>query len=54
MSDHRVNFVGWTLFLMSAVGFCIASIGHFRATVGAASFLALCFVFKIPFFRAPR
>lgn len=54
MTDHQINFLGWILFLVSAVGFCIASIGHFWAMFGSLFFLVACLVFMIPFFRSPR
>ncbi|WP_324753420.1 cytochrome oxidase subunit III [Roseovarius sp. Pro17] len=54
MSDHQINFAGWVLFLISAVAFCIASIGHFWAMLGSGFFLIACIVFMIPFFRDPR
>ncbi|MFD0860206.1 cytochrome oxidase subunit III [Roseovarius aquimarinus] len=53
MSDHQINFLGWGLFLVSAVGFCIASIGHFWAMFGSVFFLVACLVFMIPYFRSP-
>ena len=54
MSDHQINFLGWILFVISAIGFCIASIGHFWAMFGSVFFLVACLVFMIPFFRDPR
>jgi hypothetical protein len=51
MTDHQINFLGWVLFIVSAIGFCIASIGHFWAMFGSAFFLIACLVFMIPFFR---
>lgn len=54
MSDHQINFLGWILFLISAIGFCIASIGHFWAMFGSVFFLVACLVFIIPFFRTTR
>lgn len=54
MTNHRINFIGWTLFVVSAIGFCIASIGHFWAMFGSAFFLLACLVFMIPFFRKDK
>ena len=51
MTDHQINFIGWILFLISAVGFCIASIGSFWAMFGSIFFLAACVVFMVPYFR---
>lgn len=54
MSNHQINFLGWILFVVSALGFCIASIGSFWAMFGSVFFLAACIVFMIPFFRADK
>lgn len=54
MSNHHLNFLGWILFIVSAVGFCIASWGHFWAMFGSVFFLLACLVFMIPFFREDR
>lgn len=51
MTNHQINFVGWILFVVSAVGFCIASIGNFWAMFGSVFFLVACLVFMIPFIR---
>jgi len=51
MSNKNINFVGWILFIISAVGFCISSIGSFWAMFGSVFFLVACIVFLIPFFR---
>ena len=29
MSNKQINFIGWILFILSAIGFIIASIGSF-------------------------
>lgn len=52
MTHHRINFLGWILFVISAIGFCIASIGNFWAMFGSVFFLLACLVFMIPFFWA--
>ncbi|SDY30997.1 hypothetical protein SAMN05444486_1011263 [Lentibacter algarum] len=54
MSNHQINFVGWILFVISAVGFCISSIGSFWAMFGSAFFLVACLIFMIPFFRSDK
>ncbi len=54
MSNHQINFIGWILFVISAVGFCIASIGNFWGMFGSVFFLIACLVFMIPFFRSDR
>ncbi|MFK7752542.1 MAG: cytochrome oxidase subunit III [Sedimentitalea sp.] len=51
MSNKQVNLLGWVLFIVSAIGFCIASIGQFWAMFGSVFFLLACLVFLIPFFR---
>ena len=51
ITNRQIDFVGWLLFLASATGFMLASIGHFWAMVGSVLFLAACLVFIIPFFR---
>jgi len=54
MTNHQINFVGWILFVVSAIGFCIASIGHFWAMFGSVFFLLACLIFMIPFFRKDK
>ena len=51
MSNKNINFLGWVLFIVSAIGFTISSIGSFWAMFGSPFFLFACFVFLIPFFR---
>jgi hypothetical protein len=51
MKNQTINFFGWILFTVSAVGFCIASIGSFWSMFGSCFFLAGCLVFFIPFFK---
>ena len=50
MKNKTINFIGWLMFIVSAVGFIISSIGSFWAMFGSF-FFAACFVFLIPFFR---
>ena len=38
MTDHYINLLGWVLFLISAIGFCIASVGSFWAMFGSVFF----------------
>ena len=54
MSNHSINFIGWLLFILSAVGFIIASLGNFWAMFGSVFFLLACIVFMIPFFRPDK
>jgi hypothetical protein len=51
MKNKTINFIGWLMFILSAVGFIISSIGSFWAMFGSLFFFAACFVFLIPFFR---
>jgi hypothetical protein len=51
MKNRHINLVGWIFFVISALGFCIASIGNFWAMFGSVFFLVACLVFLIPFFR---
>ena len=51
VSNRQIDFAGWILFILSAFGFVIASIGSFWAMVGSVFFLLACLVFIIPFFR---
>jgi uncharacterized membrane protein len=51
MSNKTLNFIGWVLFIISAVGF---SIGSFWAMFGSLFFFVACFVFLIPFFRKDK
>lgn len=54
VTNRRINLLGWILFIFSAIGFLIASIGDFWATVGSGFFLLACLVFLIPFFRKEK
>ena len=51
MSNKKINFLGWVLFIVSAIGFTISSIGNFWAMFGSIFFFVACIVFLIPFFR---
>jgi len=51
ISNRQIDFMGWILFVLSAVSFIVASIGNFWATTGSIFFLIACLVFIIPFFR---
>ena len=51
MSNHAINLTGWILFIISALGFVVASWGQFWPMVGSVFFLLACLVFLIPFFR---
>ena len=51
ISNRQIDFIGWILFIVSACGFIIASIGSFWAMFGSVFFLLACLIFIIPFFR---
>ena len=50
MSNNMINLIGWILFIISAIGFCIASIGSFWAMFGSVFFLIARLVSLTPFF----
>ena len=54
MSNNTINLIGWILFIISAIGFVISSIGHFWVMFGSVFFLVACPVLLIPFFRKNR
>ena len=51
MSNKNINLIGWILFIISALGVIISSVGRFWAMFGSLFFLVACIVFLIPFFR---
>ena len=51
MSNKNINLIGWILFIISALGVVISSVGSFWAMFGSLFFLVACIVFLIPFFR---
>ena len=54
MSNNTINLIGWIMFIISAIGFVISSIGSFWAMFGGVLLLVACLVFLIPFFRKNR
>ena len=54
LTNNQIDFFGWILFVASAVGFVIASVGSFWAMFGSVFFLMACLVFMIPFFRSDQ
>jgi len=54
MTTHHINFIGWILFVVSAIGFCVASLGGFGALFGSMFFLLACWMFMIPFVRTDK
>jgi hypothetical protein len=54
MSNQTINIIGWILFIISALGFIVASWGHFWSMFGSVFFLVACLVFLIPFFRPDK
>jgi len=51
MKNRRIELIGWLLFVVSALGFCIESIGSFWGMFGSIFFLLACIIFLIPFFK---
>jgi len=51
MSNKKINFIGWILFIISAFGFIISSKGSFWSMFGSLFFRIACIIFLIPFFR---
>ena len=51
MSNNKINILGWVLFIVSAAGSIISSIGNFWGMFGSVVFLIACIVFLIPYFR---
>jgi len=54
VTEKRINFIGWILFIFSAVAFMIASWGEFWSFLGSSFFLIACLVFLIPFFKKSK
>ena len=50
MKKHHFEIAGWLLFIVSATGFIIASIGSFWGMFGSIFFLIACLVFLVPYF----
>ena len=50
---RRYEIVGWSLFVLSALGFIVASVqsGSLAAIVGSLLFFAACLVFLVPVIR---
>ncbi len=49
--EHRINLVGWWLFVISALFFTATSLraGDMLSLLGSLFFLVACFVFLIPY-----
>ena len=54
MSNNSINFLGWIMFLISAIGFIITSAGSFWSMFASIFFLIGCLVFLIPFFSKKK
>ena len=54
MKNRNINLLGWILFIRSAIGFLISSIGNFWAMFGSIFFFVACLVFLIPFFKKDK
>ena len=51
MNIKIINIAGWVLFLISAIGFIMSSLGNFWAMFRSFFFLVGCLVFLIPYLR---
>ncbi len=51
MSNKKINFIGWILFIISKLCFIISSIGNFWTMFRSFFFLVACNIFLIPFFK---
>ncbi|EFL90494.1 hypothetical protein [Ahrensia sp. R2A130] len=51
ISNRRIDLIGWLLFVISACGFIMASIGNFWAMFGSIFFLLACLMFLITYIR---
>jgi hypothetical protein len=53
MSKDAIDFLGWILFLISAVAFVVSGLrnGDTAGLVGAVFFLVACVIFLIPYLR---
>ncbi len=49
--EHRINLIGWWLFVISALFFTATSwrAGDMLGLIGALFFLVACFVFLLPY-----
>ncbi|MBB24805.1 MAG: cytochrome oxidase subunit III [Geminicoccus sp.] len=50
MKKRHFEIAGWLLFIVSALGFTIASISSFWGLFGSLFFLVACLVFLVPYF----
>ena len=55
MSERGYHMLGWILFVVSAIGFLVASVRaeDVAAVIGSLFFLIACIVFLIPYFKHP-
>jgi hypothetical protein len=50
VKKRHFEIAGWLLFIVSALGFTIASISSFWGLFGSLFFLVACLVFLVPYF----
>ena len=50
MRKRHFELIGWWLFVISALGFVIASVGTFWSMIASLAFLAACVFFLIPYY----
>ena len=51
MTNHQINFIGWILFGVSALGLITASVGRFWAKTCSVCVLRACLVLMIAVVR---
>lgn len=54
MRKRHFELIGWWLFVISALGFVIASVGTFWSMIASLAFLAACVFFLIPYYAKVR
>ena len=54
MRKRHFELIGWWLFVISALGFVIASVGTFWSMIASLAFLAACVFFLIPYYAKDR
>ena len=50
MTKRAFELIGWWLFVVSAIGFIIVSVGSFWGMLASIAFLVACFSFLVPYY----
>ena len=50
MKKHHFEIAGWLLFIISSIGFMIASVGSFWGMFSSVFLFVACLVFLVPYF----